>query len=408
MRRVSVREALAAMEEFPLRSPERETVAVENADGRVLAAAVRAAENVPPFTRSCVDGFAVIGADVARAGPNAPVLLRIAGDVLMGKPAPGGLARGASMRIPTGGMLPSGADGVVMMEDAIDHGDRVEIADGADLEDHVTREGADVRSGDLLCDAGTVLSPGAIGMIAAAGVAHVDVYRSPRVGILVTGGELVPPGVALAPGQIRDSNRAALTAAVAALGCAPTTYARVADERSAFDKAFATALADNDAVLISGGSSVGERDHTPAVIAAAGSPGVIVHGVRAKPGRPVVLAMIGDKPVIGLPGNPVSALVVFETFARPILLRMLGAVAAQLPWRAALTADIVVSTHLEHRIPVKVKRKGHELSAEPLFGTSAHSHILGFADGLVVVPEGVGVLAAGVEVEVIPFTRRNR
>jgi len=408
MRRVSVRDALAAMAEFPLRTAARENIAVAAADGRVLAAAVHAVENVPPFTRSCVDGFAVIGADVARASETTPVILRVVGDVAMGKAAPGGLVRGSCMRIPTGGALPASADGVVMMEDAEDDGDVVKIRDGTDLEDHVTREGADVRAGDLLCEAGTIVSPAAIGMLATAGVDRVEVYRAPRVGVLITGDELVPLGAPLAPGQIHDSNRAALCAAITALGFEPQPYPRVADDRSAFDAAFAVALAENDAVVISGGSSVGERDYTPAVISAAGSPGVIVHGVRAKPGRPAVLAVIGDKPVIGLPGNPVSALVVFETLARPTLLRMFGISGEPLPWRATLRADIVVSTHLEHRIPVKLTRDANGLVATPLFGTSAHMHILGLADGLVVIPEGVGAFAAGSEVDVVPYTRRNR
>jgi molybdopterin molybdotransferase len=408
MRRVSVRDALTAMAGFPLRMAARERIAVEAADGRVLAADVHAAENVPPFTRSCVDGFAVIAADVARASEAAPVMLRVVGDVVMGKPAPDGLVRGSCMRIPTGGAMPAKADGVVMMEEAVDNGDVVEIRDGSDLEDHVTREGADVRAGDLLCEAGTIMSPAAIGMLATAGVDRVEVYRAPRVGVLITGDELVPLGAKLARGQIHDSNRATLCAAITALGCEAASYPRVADDRSAFDTAFAVALAENDAVVISGGSSVGERDYTPAVISAAGSPGVIVHGVRAKPGRPAVLAVIGDKPIIGLPGNPVSALVVFETLGRPTLLRMFGISADPLPWRALLSADIVVSTHLEHRIPVKITRDGNGLIATPLFGTSAHMHILGLADGLVVVPEGVGAFAAGSEVDVVPYTRRNR
>ncbi len=408
MRRVSVRDALFAMSAIPLRMMQREMIATEAADGRVLAAAARAAESVPSFDRSCVDGYAVIAADVANATSAKPVVLRVVGDIAMGKPAPEGLILGSCMRIPTGGALPTAADGVVMIEDATDHGDRVEIRDGSDLEDHVTRIGADVRADDLLCDAGTLISPASIGMLSAAGVARLDVFQAPKVGVLVTGDELVPPDVPLAPGLIRDSNRPTLCAVVSALGCEARSYPNVADDREAFDAAFAIALAENDAVLVSGGSSVGERDYTPAVIAAAGSPGVIVHGVRAKPGRPALLAVIGDKPVIGLPGNPVSALVVFETLARPTLLRMLGVTSKPLPWRAVLDVDIVVSTHLEHRIPVKLSRTETGLAASPLFGTSAHMHVLGLADGLVVVPEGVGAIAAGTEVDVVPFTRRTR
>jgi len=405
---VSVVEALAAMARHPLRKAEPETVLVSAAEGRILAVDARAAENAPPFTRSCVDGFAVIAQEVASATPQSPVRLRIAGDVRMGAAAPAMLERGTCLRVPTGGALPPQADGVVMVEDAQEIGEIVEIRDGESVRDHITLEGADVRAGDLLCERGTTLSPAAIGMLAAAGVAEISVYRAPRVAILVTGDELVPAGAPLGPGQIRDSNRAALSAALAAMGFAPGSYPRVPDERSAFDAAFAIALAENDAVVISGGSSVGERDYTPEVIDAAGAPGVIVHGIRAKPGRPAVLAAVGDKPVIGLPGNPVSALVVLEAIGKPILLRMFDITHKPLTFRAELSEAIDVSPNLEHRIPVRLTSSLTGLRAQPLIGTSAHAHILGFADGLVVVPEGVGRLAAGTHVDAVPFSATRR
>jgi molybdopterin molybdotransferase len=405
---VSLREALEAMALHPLRKAEPEVVRVEAAEGRILAADAHAIENAPPFTRSCVDGFAVMASDVAGATPQAPIRLRIAGEIRMGHAAPSVLAHGTCLRVPTGGALPPQADGVVMIEDAQERGEFVEIRDGEGTSDHVTLEGADVRAGDLLCERGALLSPAAIGMLAAAGVADVSAYRPPRVGLLVTGDELVPPGAPLRPGQIRDSNRAALSAALAAMGFAPRSYPRVPDERAAFDAAFAVALSDNDAVVISGGSSVGERDYTPAVIDAAGPPGVIVHGIRAKPGRPAVLAAVGDKPVIGLPGNPVSALVVLEALGKPILMRMFGIAHAPLFWRAELSDAIDVSKNLEHRIPVRLFAAHNGLHAQPLIGTSAHSHILGFADGLVVVEEGVGRMAAGTHVDVMPFSTTRR
>jgi molybdopterin molybdotransferase len=405
---VSVREALDAMAAHPLRMAEPELVRVDGSEGRILAADVRAAENAPPFTRSCVDGFAVIATDVAGATPKSPVRLRLAGEIRMGVAAPALLVRGTCLRVPTGGALPPQADGVVMIEDVKELGDFIDINDGDGIDDHITLEGADVRAGDLLCERGTLLSPAAIGMLAAAGVAEVSAYRPPSVGLLVTGDELVPPGAPLRPGQIRDSNRAALSAALAAMGFAPRSYARVPDDRAAFDAAFAVALAENDAVVISGGSSVGERDYTPAVIDAAGPPGVIVHGIRAKPGRPAVLAAVGDKPVIGLPGNPVSAIVVLEAIGKPILMRMFGVAYEPLRWRAELSEAIDVSKKLEHRIPVRLFAAHNGLHAQPLIGTSAHSHILGFADGLVVVEEGVGRMAAGAHVDVVPFSTTRR
>jgi molybdopterin molybdotransferase len=405
---VMVREALEAMSRHPLRKAEPEIVSLDLAEGRIVAADVFAVENSPPFTRSCVDGFAVIAHDVVAATAQSPVVLRVAGEVRMGAAAPAALSHGTCLRVPTGGALPPQADGVVMVEDADDRGDAVAIRDGEGSEDHVTLEGADVRAGDRLCERGTTLTPAAVGMLAAAGVAAVSAYRPPRVALLVTGDELVPPGAPLRPGQIRDSNRPALSAALAAMGFSPHVYPRVPDDRTAFDAAFAQALAENDAVVISGGSSVGERDYTPEVIDASGSPGVIVHGIRAKPGRPAVLAAVGDKPVIGLPGNPVSALVVLEAIGKPILLRMFDIARAPLTWRAKLSTAIDVSPNLEHRIPVRLLASPTGLRAQPLIGTSAHSHILGFADGLIVVTEGLGHLPAGALVDVVPFSATRR
>lgn len=405
---MSIREALAAMMNLPLRRAATERIPLAGAEGRILAERAIAPEDAPPFRRSRVDGYAVRAADVRTATIDRPARLRIAGDVAMGRPAPGPLEAGFAMRIPTGGALPDGADGVVMKEDASLPAGRegfVDIADGAGCEGNVTAAGADVQAGAALFERGRVLSPAALGLLAAVGIAEVAVYVRPVVGILVTGDELVAPGEPLGPGEIRDINRYSLAAALTAMGFAPRTYAKVRDDRAAFARAFGAALAECDAVLISGGSSVGERDYTPEVVAQAGEPGVIVHGIRAKPGRPMLLAAIGDKPVLGLPGNPVSALIVLEAIAKPILLRLFDKEDATLPWRARLDQTIDVEPTLEHRIAVTIHRDGDRLVARPLFGTSAQMHILAFADAVVVVPEGVGRIEAGSWVDAVPLTR---
>lgn len=188
------------------------------------------------------------------------------------------------------------------------------------------------------------------------------------------------------------------------MGFSPQQYDRVPDDRSDLRAAFSRALAQCDAVVISGGSSAGERDYTPEVVAEAGKPGVIVHHIRAKPGRPTLLGLVGDQPVIGLPGNPVSALVMLETVGKPILLRMLDRVPRPVPWRATLAAAIDVSPHLEHRIPVRLRVLDGSVRAEPLIGTSAQMHTLGFADGFVVVPLRNGRIEAESIVDAWPFT----
>lgn len=397
-----------------LRLAATERVLVEAAEGRVVAQAVVATEDSPPFDRSRVDGFAVIAADIASASDKKPVRLTVAAAIAMGQPPPQALQRGQAMRVPTGGALPPGADAVVMLEDTVEVRaapqspvESVDVLDGSDCRENVTTRGADVRAGTRLFNRGDVLGPASLGLAAAVGVRSLEVFVRPLVGLLITGDELAPPGETLHHGQVRDINRYSLSAALAAMGFAPRNYPRVADDRAALASAFRAALDECDAVVISGGSSVGERDYTPAVVADAGEPGVLVHGVRAKPGRPTLLAAIGDKPVIGLPGNPVSALVVLEALGKPILLRMFDKLDGTLPWRVALDEAIDVERSLEHRIPVKVFSRDGRLCARPLSGTSAQMHILGFADALVVVPEGVGRIEAGTMVDATPLSRSS-
>ncbi len=278
------------MERFPVRKAAIETVELSLAEGRVVARGIDAPEDVPGFDRSMVDGYAVIAADVAGASAQRPVSLELAGEVAMGKAPPSrALERGQAIAVPTGGALPAGTTGLIKVEDTSALDGRVLVHASEDCEDRITPAASDVRAGDHLFSAGVVLTPAALGLLAAAGIASVEVYRSPVVGVLITGDELVPPGRPMGPGQIRESNGVAICAALAAMGFAPRRYERVADDRAVFEAAFARALSESDAVVISGGSSVGARDHTPAVVAQAGEPGVIVHGVRAKPGRPVLL-----------------------------------------------------------------------------------------------------------------------
>lgn len=392
------------MDSFTIRRARYGPVPIAAAHGRTLASVVRAQEDVPPFARSRVDGYAVIAADVAGASKEHPVRLNVVGEIAMGAAAPGPIVRAQAMRIPTGGALPPGADAAIMIEDSEESGGVVTITDASDALENVTMAGADVRAGDMLFAPGTVMTPAKIGLLAGAGIGAVDAYERPRVALLLTGDELVSPGRPLKPGEIRDINRFSLTAALTAMGFAPVQYDGVPDDRDAYASAFARALAECDAVVISGGSSAGERDYTPDVVAAAGTPGVIVHHIRAKPGRPTLLGIVGDKPVIGLPGNPVSALVMLETVGKPILWRMLDRTDNSLPRRAILTKTIDAGKHLEHRIPVALRREGAELHADPLFGTSAQMHILGFADALVVVPLGVGRIEGGAVVDAFPLS----
>lgn len=371
----------------------------------MLAQKVVSPEDVPAFARSMVDGYAVLADDVRSASPTSPVRLTWAGEVMMGTSTTLTLRAREAIAVPTGGALPGGTTGLIKIEDTERDGDDIVVLDAQRCEDRITPAASDVHAGELLFAAGAVLSPAAVGLLSAAGVANVTVYRQAFVGVIVTGDELVPAGKPLVSGQIHESNGVTICAALAAMGFAPRPYALVADERETLASALGRALSECDAVVISGGSSVGERDHAPAVIAAAGEPGVVVHGVRAKPGRPVLLAMIGEQPVIGLPGNPVSALVMLETLAKPILLRIFDKSDESLPLRARLQSTIAVEAALEHRIPVQLLRGEGELAARPLFGSSSQLHILAYADAIIVVPEGSGGIQAGTWVDALPFSR---
>jgi len=396
------------MAAVPLRRARTVSISVRDAIGRTLASGVRAVEDVPPFSRSRVDGYAVMADDVAGASTERPATVRVVGEVAMGAAPPGPIARGQAMRISTGGALPPGADAAVMIEDTEESDGIATVRDAADAEANVTLSGADVRRGDPLFDAATVLTPARVGMLAGAGIDKIDVYAPPRVGMLLTGDELVAPGDPIHPGEIRDINRFSLAGALVAMGFEPVQYERVPDDRPAFEAAFARAIEECDAVVVSGGSSAGARDFTPDIVQAAGPPGVIVHHVRAKPGRPTVLGAVGDKPVIGLPGNPVSALVMLETLGKPILLRLLDRKPNDVAIRARLSQTIDVTPSLEHRIPVALHRDDGEVRARPLFGTSAMMHILAFADALVTVPLGVGRIDGGTMVDAWPLSAPPR
>ena len=407
LRRVTIDEALSAVSKYPVRRVpvERAPIAATLA-GRVIAADITAPEDVPPFDRSSVDGFAVLERDIRAASSDRPIRLRIIGDVRMGAAPPGPVASGEAMRVPTGGALPPGADAVVKIEDSRDAGDVVEIRSVDDARDHVTKRGADVHRGDALCGCGEILTPASLGLLAGAGVAEVPVYVRPHVVLIVTGDELAPPGEALREGEIRDINWVSLAAALAAIGM-DAHFVYVRDDRASLERELRDSLERGDAIVVSGGSSVGERDYTPDIVAELGSPGVIVHGVRARPGRPTMLGIVDEKPVIGLPGNPVSALVMFEVLGRPILQRLFGRTDRVIPVRAVLRASIERQRDLERYVPVRLTTGAAGVEALPLSGTSAQMHILGFADALVRVPSGSGSLAEGSSVDALPLSRNN-
>jgi molybdopterin molybdotransferase len=383
-----------------------EEVPTAEALGRVLAVDIRAPHALPPFPRSSVDGYAVRAADTFGASPSLPAYLPLAGEVLMGTLTTLELNRGQVALVHTGGMIPSGADAVVMVEDTqVSRPGEIEVLKPAAPGQNVLQLGEDVQPGEIVLQRGARLRAQELGGLMALGFIRVEVVRRPRVAVLSTGDEVVAPEADPLPGQVRDVNTYTLSALVEQGGGEPVFHGILPDQRAALEAAARRAHAECDVVLITAGSSVSARDITSQIITTLGAPGVLAHGVALRPGKPTILAVCGGKPVIGLPGNPVSALVVAGLFVTPLLRRLLGVQAPRLIPRitARLGTNIPSEAGREDYVPVRVTGAEGDFTAEPVFGKSNLIFTLVRADGLVRVPAEASGLPAGVLVEVLLF-----
>lgn len=391
---------------LPDSSPQSEELAIQDALGRTLAQAVHAPYPLPPFERSTVDGFAVRAADTFGASQTLPAYLKLAGEVEMGAKTSIRLDHEEAAVVHTGGMLPSGADAVVMLEDTQSSAeDEIEVLKPVAVGQNVLKKGEDVQSGDEVLQAGAVLRPQEIGGLAGLGITHIKVVQRPRVGILSTGDEIIAPDAEPSPGQVRDINSYTLAALTQRLGGIPVPHGIIPDQYSELLAAAREAHAQDDVVIITAGSSVSERDMTANVISELGEPGVLVHGVSIKPGKPTILAVAAGKPVIGLPGNPVSALVIAGLFLPPVLRQIMGVSSdlCQPTTHAKLSINIASETGREDYLPVRLKKVHDEIYAEPVFGRSNLIFTLVRADGLVRIPPQSTGLAAGTDVQVELF-----
>lgn len=381
-----------------------ESVPLSRARGRVLVEALVADASLPGFDNSAMDGYALRAADFALAGAEG---LRLVGEQFAGLDAGRGLEPGDCLRITTGAPLPAGADTVLVKENAELRDGRVYArllpAAGA----NVRRAGEDVRPGDRVLAAGTRLQPAQLGVAAALGRHAVVATRRPTVALFTTGDELVPPGQALAPGQIHDSNRPLLQTLLQAEGIEPVTWPVLPDEPGRM----LSALRDNafsfDVLLTCGGVSAGEKDHLPALLREHGE--VYFWKVMMKPGMPVLFGRLDDALVLGLPGNPVSVLATFLTLGRDLLDALEGATSPRPRWRARLSAPFLKKHErlefLRGRLAVD---EGGQLLATPDPADGSH-RLRGAADAdaLLVLPEGERDFAAGDVVEVIALGRRD-
>jgi molybdopterin molybdotransferase len=413
----TVRTVSAALREFrPDHRSGVMNVPLEAAHGRVCAAEVRAPAALPGFARSSVDGYALRARDTFGASEAIPAYLRVTGAVRMGVPAAEPVVKGAAIEVPTGGMLPRGADAVVMVEHTQEAmPGTVEVVRAVAPGEGVVRSDEDAAPGSTIAPHGRRLRAQDVAMLAACGILEVAVHAAPRVTIIATGDEIVPPATrALAPACVRDALSVSIAALVREAGGEPAPPVIVRDDRLALERALGDGLADSDLVVICAGSSVGMRDQTAAAVASLEHAKTWCHGLAIKPGKPTLLADCGGKPIIGLPGNPRSALVVFRLLGMPLLRRVGGEEIAPLvgSLRARLARDLPSAAGRLDVVQVRV-RDGLALDvvqvrvrdglAEPVFGSSALLSVLTRADGYLIVPEDANGLSAGEPVEVIPY-----
>ena len=390
--RILERIAVLAAEEIPILA----------ANGRVLAEEVRSDREVPPFTNSAMDGYALRAMDTSEASETAPVRLAVLGEIRAGQSPPTSVRPAGALRIMTGAVLPEGADAVVRVEDTAERDGQVEIRAAVASGLSVRHAGSDIRRGDVVATAGRVVTPGLIGVIASVGRRTIACTRRPRVLLLTTGDELRDAGESLGPGQITNTNRYSLKAALEEAGAEVLDVGVARDTRADLVQRLRSAERA-DLVVSTGGVSMGAYDLVRALIE--DREAVDFWQVALRPGKPLLVGSVNGRPLIGLPGNPVSALIGIELFVRPAVLKMQGRTDLERPRLRAVTEDSLVNPpHLEQYFRGVARREGDRIVVR-LTGDQG-SHVLrSMADAncLIVVPQGTGEVAAGSVVEIIPL-----
>ena len=385
--------------------PDSEVRATADCLHRVLASDIRSPEQVPAFRKSTVDGYALRAQDTFGASQSLPAFLQVRGELQMGAPADVELETGDCWLIHTGGMIPNAADAVVVVEHTHSASENeIEALRAVAPGENVIQAGEDVAADGLVLPRGHRLRPADIGALLAVGISDVPVLRQPRIGILSCGDELVAPGGSLATGQVRDINAYTLGALAQQHGGQPVQLGIAADNQADYQRMARDGHANCDILLLSAGSSVSARDYTRAVIDGLGAPGVLQHGLAVKPGKPTILAVCAGTPVLGLPGNPVSALLVARLLLPHLICRWLGQNPPD-PRRvnARLATRVASVSGREDWLPVRLQNSGEGLLAAPIFGKSNLIFTLARADGLLRVPINTGGYDTGalVEIEIV-------
>jgi molybdopterin molybdotransferase len=393
---------LPAKELISLRIP------IEQSFGRVLSEQISSPEDLPAFSRSTVDGFAVNSSDTFGATEGMPGYLTVSREILMGERPDFTLTRGRAAKIATGGMLPGGADAVVMLEH-VQYADKdlIEVLRPAAPGENVISAGEDIRKDELILSRGTMLRPQDVAALAGAGITSVAVYEKPRVSIISTGDEIIPAGSPAEAGKVREMNAYTLSGLILAQGGIPLRKGIVRDVYEEIRDALGEALRDSDMVLISGGSSVGTKDMTAEIIGSFGPPGVLFHGVALKPGKPTIGAIVGGVPVFGLPGHPAAVAVCFEVFILDVLRVLTGregtGSSARRTVSALLAKNVSSDGGREEHVRVSLKEEGGELWAVPVLGKSGLIRTLVKAEGTIVIPSHVRGIEKGERVNVLLF-----
>ena len=388
-----------------------EQASISNAHNRVLAQDIVSPMNIPPFSRSTVDGYAVKAADTFGASEDNDVSLRFCGHVAIGEAPAVTVTKGSAAEIVTGAPLPDGADAVVMVEYTSQEEDNVFVRRPVAKNANIMAAGSDIRKGETVLKKGRVLGSREVGALAAIGLTEVAVYKRPRVAVLSTGGEVVEPGEVLPAGKIYDINAHTLSAAVVKCGGEAVNLRIVPDKKDKLTAALRHAMASEDAELPSGGVSVAPKDFSPQVVDSLRNTGVIISGVAVKPGKPITVALVEGKPVFSLPGNPTSSLFMFSVFVRPVLVKLAGRTEEEIPKVRAVATQKMFPARGRRTftmVNLTYNEAGTLLVSPFPTGLSGAITTMTKADGFVEISEKQQFVDAGTEIDVYLFKKLKK
>ncbi|MEJ2241297.1 MAG: molybdopterin-binding protein [Candidatus Bathyarchaeota archaeon] len=383
-----------------------EKVSLSMALNRVLAQNISATIDIPSFTRSTVDGYAVKAADTFEATEEIPKKLKFCGHVAIGESPKVSVKNGLAAEIVTGAPLPQGADSVVMIEYTRQQDDTILIHRPVALSENIMAAGSDIHKNEQVLKKGQIIDSRRIGVLAALGLTEIPVYKIPKVAILSTGEEIVEPGKPLSLGKIYDINAHTISAAVKEIGGEPTNLGIIPDNTNMLTKSIKKALKLADVVITSGGVSVGPKDITPKVVNSLGKPGVIISGVAVKPGKPITISVVNGKIIFSLPGNPTSSLFMFNMFIQPILTKLAGKPEEKIPTIRAITAKKMFPARGRRTfimVNLTIEKSGKAIVNPVPTGLSGAITTLAKADGFIEISEKRQFLDEGEEIDVYLF-----